>query len=170
MMLRIFCQQKTRQLLKNNETSATTFRDLGLVDTLVDRLEADGFTHPTPIQREAIPVLLKGGDLIAQAKTGSGKTLAFALPLLQKVWEKQTTQTLVLTPTRELAQQVVQVFAGFGGDRSPRVACVVGRESYTRQIEAINRGTEIIVATPGRLLDLMQGKKIKNFVLQTRSF
>ena len=147
------------------------FKDLGINNELLARLDQLGFKQPTPIQSKTIPVLLEGRDLIAQAKTGSGKTLAFALPTLQRVKkEKKMASVLVLTPTRELAQQISDVYQDLAKGKRVNTACVVGRESYTRQIEAVNRGAQIVIATPGRLLDLLKTKRFKTFAPQTIIF
>ena len=152
--------------MKEN-TSKASFRSLGLSDDrLLTVLDKIGFTDATQIQEQSIPQLLEGKDLIAQAKTGSGKTLAFTLPAIQRIREGKSSGVLVLTPTRELAEQVAAEFNRFG-DKEFTTACVIGRQSYTHQIGAINRGAKAVVATPGRLLDLLESGKINKFTPDT---
>ena len=118
-------------------------------------VESQGLTEPTPIQREAIPVALEGRDVIAVAQTGTGKTLAFCLPSLSRLakGKRGRTSMLVLTPTRELAQQVEKVFVSLANPLGFRTVCVFGGVGMQPQTRALRSGTDIIVATPGRLLD-----------------
>ncbi len=155
---------------KEEVSRANDFHSLGLAKHLVEALERSEIKSPTKIQAESIPVLMQGKDLIAQAKTGSGKTLAFALPALDKIKNQKSTHTLVLTPTRELAQQVTNVFKQYSRQTKINIACVVGKESYTSQIESIRKGAQVVVATPGRLLDLLETKKINKFSPETVVF
>src|SRR5256886_2789313 len=118
-----------------------------------------GFTEPTPIQLRAFPIVLEGRDLIGTAQTGTGKTAAFALPiltLLAKHRVRQQPDCLVLEPTRELAAQVETAFRDYGRFTDLRVALVHGGVGYGKQREEAARGTDIVVATPGRLLDLLE--------------
>ncbi|MPZ50603.1 MAG: DEAD/DEAH box helicase, partial [Dehalococcoidia bacterium] len=120
----------------------------------LDALQAQGISVPTPIQAQAIPVMLEGRDIIAQAQTGSGKTLAFGLPLLEICDPKSMdVQALVLTPTRELAQQVASVLADLGRASKLRVAVLYGGVGYEKQTDALTQGAQIVVGTPGRVLD-----------------
>jgi len=133
---------------------AAEFRELGLAEDLVETVDALGYEEPTPVQRRAIPVLLAGRDLIAQAQTGSGKTAAFALPAVQCIdVESLQVQVLVLAPTRELAVQVAEATHRFGRKRDLRVAPVYGGQPIDRQLRALRSGVQIVVGTPGRLLD-----------------
>jgi ATP-dependent RNA helicase RhlE len=137
------------------------FAQLGLADPILRALAAEGYTTPTPIQAEAIPHLLRGRDLLGCARTGTGKTAAFALPILDRLARmprpaRPTTRVLALTPTRELALQVSQSFATYGKFLSLRTAAVFGGVGQGPQVAAFRGGAEIIVATPGRLLDLME--------------
>jgi len=118
-------------------------------------VESQGLTEPTPIQREAIPVALEGRDVIAVAQTGTGKTLAFSLPSLTRLAKGKhgRTRMLVLTPTRELAQQVEKVIAPMARPLGLRSVCVFGRVGMQPQTKALRAGTELVIATPGRLLD-----------------
>ncbi len=138
-----------------------TFRELDLDDSMLSELNRQGFEQPTPIQTEAIPVILSGRDLLASAQTGSGKTAAFALPMIQLLAGERRRpaprrpRALILAPTRELAAQIGQVFAIFSrGTRVSRTV-VFGGVGKRPQIDALARGVDVVIATPGRLLDLM---------------
>ncbi|MFG1903416.1 DEAD/DEAH box helicase [Micromonospora carbonacea] len=135
---------------------ATAFADLGLRAELLGALSALGYEEPTPIQREAIPPLLAGRDLLGQAATGTGKTAAFALPLLQRMPDGRTggePVALVLVPTRELAVQVSEAFHRYGKDLGARVLPIYGGQPIGRQLRALDLGVDVVVATPGRALD-----------------
>jgi len=133
-----------------------TFADFGLHPDLAQTVAELGFTEPTPIQQAAIPLLLAGRDLIGQAQTGTGKTAAFGLPLLQRVTPRQKgAQALVLAPTRELAIQVAEAIGRYGQQRGITVLAVYGGQSYQQQFRSLRQGVEVIVGTPGRLLDLI---------------
>ena len=161
----------TEDKSQEDSLSELSFRSLGIEEEVLKNLESLGIQQATPIQQKTIPFLLEGKDVIAQAKTGSGKTLAFALPAIQRISKQtKTVATLVLTPTRELAQQVAGVCKNFSRHKNIDVACVIGQESYSRQIRSINQGAQIVIATPGRLLDLLQSKSLKNFEPQTVVF
>jgi ATP-dependent RNA helicase DeaD len=134
----------------------TTFADLGLRSELVDTLTELGYEEPTPIQREAIPVLLAGRDLLGQAATGTGKTAAFALPALQRIRSSARSgepSTLVLVPTRELAIQVSQAIHRYGRRLGASVLPIYGGQPIGRQLRALDGGVNVVVATPGRALD-----------------
>jgi ATP-dependent RNA helicase DeaD len=133
-----------------------SFTSLGLSEARVSHLEGMGYAEPTAIQAEAIPHLLSGRDLIGQAQTGTGKTAAFSLPLMEQVDPSNpAVQALVLTPTRELAIQVCQAMRGFRISGRPKVLALYGGQSIERQQDQLNRGTQIVVGTPGRVLDLL---------------
>ena len=142
-------------------TTTTTFSDLGLIEPLMRTIAAEGYTAPTPIQAQAIPHLLAGRDLLGIAQTGTGKTAAFALPILQRLAAAHRqpaprhTSVLILTPTRELAIQIDQSFAVYGRHLQVRRSVVYGGVSQGPQVAALRRGVDVLVATPGRLLDLM---------------
>lgn len=155
-----------------------TFKDLQLREPLLRALEKKGYTHPTPIQAQAIPILLKRHDLLGCAQTGTGKTAAFALPILHhmmedssaKVAERKKIRALVITPTRELAIQIGDSFTAYGEFTSLKNTVIFGGVKQLRQTELLKRGIDILVATPGRLLDLMnQGfislRDVEYFVL-----
>ncbi|MDG4797283.1 DEAD/DEAH box helicase [Micromonospora sp. WMMD1082] len=136
-------------------TEPPAFADLGLRPELLAALAALGYEEPTPIQREAIPPLLAGQDLLGQAATGTGKTAAFALPLLQRMPEDRAGDplALVLVPTRELAVQVSEAFHRYGKDLGARVLPIYGGQPIGRQLRALDLGVDVVVATPGRALD-----------------
>ncbi|PYS98834.1 MAG: hypothetical protein DMF63_14695 [Acidobacteria bacterium] len=134
-----------------------SFKDLGLQSSLTARCESLGFVTPTPIQEQAIPLVLDGKDVIATAETGTGKTAAFLLPILQRleVSGKKGSTVLVLSPTRELANQTDAACRQLA-PKHIRCASIIGGAGYKHQIDAIRRGANIIVATPGRLMDFME--------------
>ena len=134
------------------------FKDLGLQPALWTRCEQLGFTEPTPIQKQAIPVVLDGEDIIACAETGTGKTAAFLLPILHKLntGKRQIgTKVLVLAPTRELANQIDAACRQFA-PKGITCAAIIGGSGYKNQTDAIKRGVNILIATPGRLIDFME--------------
>jgi ATP-dependent RNA helicase RhlE len=135
-----------------------SFTDLGLKPELSRAVAEKGYTIPTPVQREAIPAVLAGRDVLAGAQTGTGKTAAFVLPILQNLGAPRGTgaRALVLTPTRELAAQVAAMAEDYGRFVALRTTVVFGGVSEKPQIEALRRGCDLLVATPGRLLDLAQ--------------
>jgi ATP-dependent RNA helicase DeaD len=137
----------------------STFNEFGLRRELLSAIAELGFLEPTPIQSEVIPLMLADQDVIGQAQTGTGKTAAFALPILQNLIPDQIApQALVLTPTRELALQVTVAFREYACFQDVGVVSVYGGQSYSPQIKAIKRGVDIVVGTPGRLLDLIRRK------------
>ncbi len=134
-----------------------TFKDLGLLPFYTERCEQLGYVEPTPIQKQAIPLLLNGGDVIACAETGTGKTAAFLLPILQMLGgnkNKPGTKVLVLSPTRELANQT-EAFCRQFAPKGISCTAIIGGSGYKRQMDSLRRGANIIVATPGRLIDFM---------------
>jgi ATP-dependent RNA helicase RhlE len=158
------------------------FQELKLIDPLLRAIQAEGYTEPTPIQQQAIPHVLAGRDLVGCAQTGTGKTAAFALPILQNLNAKsrqngrdnnrhrRTIRALVVSPTRELASQIGDSFATYGRHTNLKHTVVFGGVGQSPQVQAVKRGVDVLVATPGRLLDLMnQGvirlDKIEVFVL-----
>lgn len=144
----------------------SSFSDLGLSHPLQNTLKELGYIQPTPIQEKAIPIVLKGLDLLAEAQTGTGKTASFALPIIEKLSKKpmegyRPVRALVLAPTRELAIQVADNTLEYGRSVNMRVISVYGGVPVENQIKKLKRGTDILVATPGRLLDLLQQKAIR---------
>ena len=137
------------------------FSNLKLSEPILQAVEEAGFTEPTPIQAEAVPAILSGSDVLGCARTGTGKTAAFALPLIQRLEESWTAprelrvRSLILSPTRELAGQINDSIRTYGRHIGVRTAVVFGGVSIRPQITTLTRGTHILVATPGRLLDLM---------------
>ncbi|MFV1884629.1 MAG: DEAD/DEAH box helicase [Balneola sp.] len=154
-----------------------TFNELHLVEPILKALKGEGYTTPTPIQEQSIPILLKHHDLLGCAQTGTGKTAAFAIPILQHLYEahsnenqRRTIKSLVVTPTRELAIQIADSFSVYGKYTGIRNTVIFGGVKQKAQTNALRKGTDILVATPGRLLDLMnQGfislKDVEYFVL-----
>ncbi len=135
---------------------AVTFSMFGLAPELMQGVNEAGFVEPTPIQVQAIPVALQGKDLLGQALTGTGKTAAFGLPGMQRIMGKPGLQMIVLTPTRELASQISSELFKLGRYTGLKPAAFTGGQSYARQEELLRRGINILVATPGRLIDLME--------------
>ena len=144
-----------------------TFTELGLAEPLCRALATQDYQIPTPIQTQAIPLLLSGRDLLGIAQTGTGKTAAFALPILQRLSENRATpapktvRALILAPTRELAMQIGQSFAVYGRHLRLRHTVVVGGVGQSPQVKALAHGVDILVATPGRLLDLAQQHHVR---------
>ncbi len=137
-----------------------SFSELGLEEEYLQAVEKLGYNQPTPIQVETIPLMLSGRDVLAQSQTGTGKTAAFMLPILQRLGQGNgTPRALVLAPTRELAKQVADATAGFARVSGSKVLAVYGGQSYEIQTRGLSRGVDILVGTPGRLLDFIrQGK------------
>jgi ATP-dependent RNA helicase RhlE len=134
-----------------------TFRNLGLNDDLLAAVGEMAYTEPTPIQRESIPLVLEGRDVVGAAQTGTGKTAAFTLPLMQRIGRGEGRPlALVISPTRELAQQIEKVASVVGAHTGQRTCIVVGGVKYEPQVKRLKAGVEILVATPGRLIDLQQ--------------
>lgn len=141
----------------------STFKELGLSQALVETVTKMGFENPTPVQEKAIPVLLEGGrDMVALAQTGTGKTAAFGLPLIELIDEtNRTTQALVIAPTRELCLQITSDLENFSKNvKSLNIVAIYGGASITDQIKKVKRGAHIVVATPGRLMDMMERKAV----------
>ena len=136
-----------------------TFQELYLDSAILKAIEEAGFVEPSPVQQEAIPLILQGDDVIAQAQTGTGKTAAFGLPVMSRMQSDDGVQMLVIVPTRELAMQVSDELYRFGRHKGLKSATVYGGTPYAKQLERI-REANIVVATPGRLLDLLQSKKL----------
>jgi len=142
-----------------------TFENLNLIEPILRAVKAEGYTEPTPIQEQAIPVLLEGRDLIGCAQTGTGKTAAFAIPILQHLFKKQSQNegrrqiaALIVTPTRELAIQISESFSAYGKFTGLKHTVIFGGVSQNAQTNALKNGVDILVATPGRLLDLIDQK------------
>ena len=164
----------SRRAHRRGSTLTTTFRELGILPETAEALEAVGILNPFPIQEMTLPVALSGSDVIGQAKTGTGKTLGFGLPLLERVNVPadveagrarpedvtNTPQALVVVPTRELCVQVTNDLLTAGKVRNVRVTAIYGGRAYEPQVEALKKGVDVVVGTPGRLLDLAGQKKL----------
>ena len=150
-----------------------TFENLNLIEPILKALQEEGYSTPTPIQEKSIPILLQGKDLLGCAQTGTGKTAAFSIPILQKLYKtdnRKSIKALILTPTRELAIQIGESFSAYGKYTGLRHAVIFGGVGQKPQTDELKRGVQILVATPGRLQDLVnQGfinlKALKFFVL-----
>lgn len=151
-----------------------SFQNLELIEPILKALTAEGYTTPTPIQKQAIPLVLERKDLLGCAQTGTGKTAAFAIPILQILQQQKNGRSgikaLVLTPTRELAIQIDESFAAYGRFTSIKHTVIFGGVSQFNQVNSLRRGVDVLIATPGRLLDLMnQGfidlRQLEIFVL-----
>ena len=139
-----------------------SFESLGLSEARTQQLENLGFTTPTGIQAQAIPHLLAGRDMVGQSQTGTGKTAAFSLPMLEQIdGNQKAVQALILTPTRELAVQVSQAISSFIGDQGLRVLAIYGGQAIDRQILQLKRGVQVVVGTPGRVIDLLDRGSLK---------
>jgi len=144
-----------------------TFQELELIEPIQKALQKEGYEIPTPIQAEAIPIVLEGHDLLGCAQTGTGKTAAFSIPIIQKLYEQKSAggrraiKALVLTPTRELAIQIDESFAAYGRYTGLRHTVIFGGVGQKPQTDALQRGVDVLIATPGRLLDLINQGFIK---------
>jgi len=144
-----------------------TFADFGLRKEIMQSIDYAGFKNPSPIQTMVIPVIMEGRDVVGQAQTGTGKTAAFGLPALNKMHLKGGIEILIITPTRELANQVSDEIFKYGKHLGARTVTIYGGSSYNRQLDLIDRGAQIIIATPGRLLDMLSRDMLKGFAPST---
>lgn len=158
-------QDTPTQIPSTDASKETTimFSDFGLSSDILKGVADAGFTQPSPVQAKAIPLLLQGKDIIAQARTGTGKTAAFGLPMMSMMKGNIGVEGLVICPTRELAVQVSEELFKLGRLAGIKTVAVYGGSSSDRQLEQIRRGANIIVATPGRLLDFIQSRRLPNF-------
>ena len=143
-----------------------SFQEFGLADAVVHGVQSMGYSEPTPIQERAIPIVLAGKDIMGSAQTGTGKTAAFALPLLTKLEKHGPLRCLVLEPTRELAAQVEEAFRDYSRFQSVTVGLVHGGVGFGPQRELLQKGVDVLVATPGRLLDFMEGGEARLDTIQ----
>ncbi len=143
--------------------SPTSFDQLGLSSPTLEALKLARYESPTPIQAGVIPEAIKGHDILGKAQTGSGKTAAFVIPTIERLDGSRKTQVLVLVPTRELAQQVVDEYVKLGSKAGVRVATVIGGQSISNQVDRINQGCQVVIATPGRILDHLRSKRLRSF-------
>ena len=164
-------EEKNQTFILLFSLMTTTFKDLGLTAKTLTALEKKGFKTPSPIQEKVIPLLLKATqNIIGQAATGTGKTAAFGIPLIEKLTSTGKPQALILTPTRELANQVAEEIASFQSEKGLKILAVYGGQSYSLQISALKKGVDIIVGTPGRIIDHLERKtldlsQLSNFIL-----
>jgi ATP-dependent RNA helicase RhlE len=150
-----------------------SFEKLNLIEPILKALKTEGYTTPTPIQAQAIPLLLSRKDLLGCAQTGTGKTAAFAIPIIQLLTEdknvnqgKRVIRSLILTPTRELAIQIGESFASYGRNTNLKYKVIFGGVSQHSQVESLRSGIDVLIATPGRLLDLMNQKHVNLNTIQ----
>ena len=129
------------------------FEQLGLIEPIMKALKTEGYTQPTPIQEQSIPEVLQGKDLLGCAQTGTGKTAAFIIPILEKLEVISKPQVLILVPTRELALQVSEEARKLSPHNNLQVAAVYGGEPIYKQLQAFRRGVDVIIGTPGRIID-----------------
>ncbi|RUM61288.1 MAG: DEAD/DEAH box helicase [Sulfurimonas sp.] len=154
----------------SNQPSTTienSFEQFGFKRPIMQALSHAGFKLPSPIQAMAIPIIMEGRDVVGQAHTGTGKTAAFGLPVLNNMHLKGGVETLVITPTRELANQVSDELFKYGKNLGIRTVTIYGGSSYGRQLGLIERGAQVVIATPGRLLDILKRNMVKDFTPST---
>jgi ATP-dependent RNA helicase DeaD len=149
--------------IQETETNTLTFESFGFKKDLLRAIDHAGFKVPSPIQAEAIPLVMQGRDIVGQAHTGTGKTAAFGLPALNAMDMRSGVEVLVITPTRELATQVSDELFKFGRNLGVNTVTIYGGSSYNRQLDLIKRGAGVVVATPGRLLDLLKRNMLDSF-------
>ena len=143
------------------------FKELGISDKMAETLQSMGFNEATPIQKESIPLALDGKDVLGQAHTGTGKTGAFGIPLIEKVADQEGVQSLILAPTRELAMQVAESLKAFAKGQNIQVVTVFGGMPIDRQIKALKKGPQIVVGTPGRVIDHLNRRTLKTNDIHT---
>ncbi|MCI6216982.1 MAG: DEAD/DEAH box helicase [Helicobacter sp.] len=143
--------------------SQKDFSSFGLREYLLKGISELGFSTPSPIQEQSIPIVLSGGDLIAQAQTGTGKTAAFAIPILNKITRRNNIEALIITPTRELAMQINDEFLKLGRFARIKTICMYGGQSIKRQCDLLKNNPKIMIATPGRLLDHLMNGRLQDF-------
>ncbi len=156
-------QENAQTEEKQNEEPIITFDSLGLKPEILKSVKFAGFTSPSPIQEQAIPLVLAGRDMVGQAHTGTGKTAAFALPALNNMKLDGSVELLVITPTRELTTQVSDEIFKYGRNLGVKTVTVYGGSSYKRQLDLIGRGASVVVATPGRMLDILKRGMLNDF-------
>jgi len=148
--------------MTTTEIDTKTFQAFGLDETTLRSIKAMHYEHPTDVQLEAIPLALSGKDLVVQSRTGTGKTAAFGIPIVEKIdAEGAFVQAMVLTPTRELTAQVCEELGRIGHDKGVKAEAIYGGESIEKQIDGIRAGAQVVVGTPGRVLDLLRRGELK---------
>jgi ATP-dependent RNA helicase DeaD len=161
-------QENTTPTQASDDTTIqSSFDQFNFKRPIMQALSYAGFKVPSPIQQLAIPIIAEGRDVVGQAHTGTGKTAAFSLPVLNKMHLKGGVEALIITPTRELANQVSDEIFKYGKQLGARTVTVYGGSSYSRQLGLIERGAQVVVATPGRLLDILKRNMIENFTPST---
>lgn len=149
--------------MKTTKDNKNGFEIFGFKKNILRGIKEAGFSEPSPIQQEAIPIILDGLDVIAQAQTGTGKTAAFGLPLLQKMKNNGEIEALIITPTRELAMQISDEIFRLGKFNNVKTVSLYGGQPIKRQIELLGKKPQVVIATPGRLLDHLRNDRLKNF-------
>ena len=155
--------QENAQSNTQVDEEVITFNDLNLKKEVLAAIKSAGFSSPSPIQAQAIPFVLAGRDIVAQAHTGTGKTAAFGLPAISNMKLNAGVEVLVITPTRELATQVSDELYKYGRNLGIRTVTIYGGSSYKRQLDLVERGANIVVATPGRMLDILKKNMLNDF-------
>jgi len=155
--------QESIEQVQQEEQPTMSFSDFGFKQPIMRAIDRMGFKVPSPIQEKVIPLILEGHDVVGQAHTGTGKTAAFGLPALNNIEWRNGVDLLVITPTRELATQVSDELFSLGRFAGIRTVSVYGGQSYRRQLDLIGRGAQVVVATPGRLLDMLSSGKLEDF-------
>lgn len=158
----LFIKKVEEQVISEVYNPRHTFADFPINAQLKQNINAKGYEHPTPIQDQAIPVLLEGKDIIATANTGTGKTAAFLIPLINNVLDKKTSRVLIIAPTRELAGQIEDEFKSFTVNTHLKSALCIGGVNIEKQVRTLGRKPEFVIGTPGRLIDL-RNQNIINF-------
>lgn len=156
----LFIKKASPNLSTTQYVTQNSFESFNLVPILKSNIDYKGYKTPTPIQDQAIPAILEGRDLIGLAATGTGKTAAFLIPLIQQMYHDRSKKTLIITPTRELALQIRDEFADFAYDMKLYSSLIIGGTNINRQIHELRRNPHVVIATPGRLKDLIKQKAI----------
>lgn len=151
------------ELTMTEKPQEQTFGDFNLKEFVLKGIEDSGFTVPSPVQAQSIPIVLQGKDLVAQAQTGTGKTAAFVIPILNMLSRSKEIEALVITPTRELAMQISEETLKIGRFERIKTICMYGGQSIKRQCDLLEKNPKVMIATPGRLLDHLQNGRIANF-------
>ena len=151
-----------RKNIKRDE-NLDGFSEFGLKKSVLKGIKEAGFREPSPIQKEAIPIILDGLDVIAQAQTGTGKTAAFGLPLIKNLKHNGSIEVLIITPTRELAMQVSDEIFKLGKYNRVKTISLFGGQAIKKQVELLAKKPQIAIATPGRLLDHLRNDRLKHF-------
>lgn len=159
-----YISKHTKKEKENDERAGRGFQDFGLKDFVLKGIKEAGFSTPSPVQSQSIPIILKGRDLIAQAQTGTGKTAAFAIPILNALSRNKEIEALIITPTRELAMQISEEILKLGRFGRIKTICMYGGQSIKRQCDLLEKKPKVMIATPGRLLDHLQNERIANFL------